>query len=122
MSDLNANSESLGTKNVKLFKSCLTEVNGKLTQVHPPIAQLVVIVTKLDGYMAEGVTFAGYVEDLLRVLKAALQMCKYLGELIPEVGPILADAASFIERLNIEDKVRKVVHEIKSILKKVAQF
>lgn len=110
---------SAPTNGVIALEKTLTTADETLRKVHPPVARLAVIVTDIDGYLADGVWFTGYVENLLKMLKQALQMCKYLGELIPEVGPILADAASMIEKFNIEDKVRRVVHEIKAILKRV---
>lgn len=94
--------------------------NTILISVHEPFANLVVIVTSLEDYMSKGIQFAGYVEDFLVALKRAFQFCKYLGELVPVVGPFLAQAASFIEKLNIEDRIRKIVHEIKSIIIKVS--
>ncbi|KXX72978.1 hypothetical protein MMYC01_210444 [Madurella mycetomatis] len=110
--------KSTATKSLDQVSSILAETKDLLGRVHLPIAKLVVIFTKLDGYIADALGFLGFVDSILRVLHDGLQLCKYLGELIPEIGPILADAAAMIERLQIEQTVRKIVGQVRSLVEK----
>lgn len=110
--------KSTATRSIDQVSSILAETKDLLGRVHPPIAKLVVIFNKLDGYIADALGFLGFVDSILRVLHDGLQLCKYLGELIPEVGPILAEAAAMTERLQIEQTARKIVGQVRSLVEK----
>ncbi|WRT70928.1 uncharacterized protein IL334_007927 [Kwoniella shivajii] len=95
----------------------LKTVQDDVDFAHPIISKFSVIVVKLDGYISDAVSFLNFVDNILEILHEGLKMCQYLGELIPEVGPILAEAASAIENLHIEQIVREVVEDIKRVIK-----
>lgn len=109
-------------KDVHQLGEILRSGNTLLVSVHEPFAELLVMITGLNDYLTKAIDFTGYVDKFLAALKKAFQLCKYLGDLIPEVGPFLADVAAFIEKLNLEDKIARILHEIRSIIKKVSGF
>ncbi|GKT61037.1 hypothetical protein ColTof4_01150 [Colletotrichum tofieldiae] len=110
--------KSTATKTLEDVSSVLDQTKSIIGNVHLPMAQIVIIFNKLDGYIADALDFLGFVDEILKVLHEGLQLCKYLGQLIPEVGPILANAAAMIERLQIEQTVRKIVHQVRSLVEK----
>jgi hypothetical protein len=119
MSNTPASKDLSAMARVRKLRTLMSDANTVICTVHTPIAELAVIATKLDGYMGEGLAFTGFVDDLLGILKTAIQICRYLGGLIPTIGPILANTAKYIEGLGVEDTVRKVVHEMRTIIEKV---
>ncbi|GJC86340.1 hypothetical protein ColLi_09178 [Colletotrichum liriopes] len=110
--------KSTATKTLEDVSSVLDQTKSIIGNVHLPMAQIVIIFNKFDGYIADALDFLGFVDEILKVLHEGLQLCKYLGQLIPEVGPILANAAAMIERLQIEQTVRKIVHQVRSLVEK----
>lgn len=88
--------------------------------IHGPISEILIVITRIDQYVGDALSFLNFTDDILTVLHDALKFCQYLGELIPEVGPILAQAASFIENLHIEQTVKAIVGEVRRIVKAVS--
>lgn len=99
------------------LKEGLVAVQGGIDYAHPIVCRFAVIIGKIEQYISDALSFLDFIDDILSILHEGLKMCQYLGELIPEVGPILAEAASTIENLRIEQTVGQVVKEIKRVIK-----
>lgn len=94
--------------------------NTTIDIVHGPISEILVVITRIDRYVGDALSFLNFTDDILAILHDAIKFCQYLGELIPEVGPILAEAASFIENLHIEQTVKAIVDEVRRVVKEVS--
>ena len=100
----------------------LNDTNVLLNRVHLPIADLVVFLIKLDNQLKDVVHFFSVIDNVAKIVHEALQLTKYLAQLIPEVGPILARAVSVIEKFRIEKTLRDISKDLKTIVNRVRMF
>lgn len=118
-----AHTSSMRNDAIRLIQALLKNLGGVQDLIdfaHPFVLKFSVIMGQIEQYISDAVSFLDFVDTILKALKEAVVMCKYLGQLIPEVGPILAQAASFIEKLRITQVVGTIVTEIKRIIKIVS--
>jgi hypothetical protein len=111
--------ESLATTSLTKASVGLNATSQLLLRINPPVQELTGLLVRVDGYFGDADSFFTTISRLCTLLHDALQLCKWVGELIPEVGPVIADAATTIENWQIEQKIRKIADDIDNAIKKV---
>ncbi|KAF1835855.1 hypothetical protein BDW02DRAFT_596953 [Decorospora gaudefroyi] len=87
------------------------------TDLHPPIARLVITISALDGYLSKAEDMLSIVNSIVTFVKEAMTIAKYLAGVIPVVGPVIADLVTAVERFNIENMISTIVGDMRKILR-----
>jgi hypothetical protein len=107
-------------KTIVEVSGVLQKSTDLLGQVRAPIAEVVVILAKVDNSLQDAESVFGIIDHVAKIISEALQLTKYLAQVIPEVGPILAKIAGAIENFKIEKILQRISHELKTIIHRVS--
>ena len=77
---------------------------------------------RVDGYFGDASRFLDVVKKVCDLLKDGLDLCKWVGRMIPEVGPIIARAASYIENLHITQTIGDAAKAIEDAINNVSDW
>ncbi|KAJ9097473.1 hypothetical protein QFC19_006742 [Naganishia cerealis] len=111
--------KSTPTKTLEGVHNAMAEACKVVNVLQPGMSQIQAVLQQIEDYLAKAVGGLDIVDKILGAIKIALQVCKYLGKLIPYVGEALSQIAGYIEGMKIEDTIRKVLQRIKDLVEKV---
>lgn len=114
--------KSLATKSLETVSDKLGTTKDLVLRVNPPVQELAALLIRVDGYFGDASNFLSMIDTIGDLLHEALQLCQWVGDMIPVVGPIVAEMATIMENTQIEQSIRKIAGEIKSVIQEVREI